>query len=260
MLLDPATDIEPPNDYSGDQSLFKSMSTTPQAKERLQPLSLSPLEPHHVSRRGLAVSELSKIGAVRVARQRDVDKGVTEYAVSVRAAETSTSHLPTTTNKARRERLSSFWGVMCAAVDVSSNSSTVIDSSSSSFSQPAESIELDEPEMLSATKRLADFAALRDKVYSLAMTAHNFEVCEFCEHALHFALWGGTENFQQQRNALALLILDENKLLETLAALVRDLVALCASSSGSGRGGRVLCRAENQLPLVVNSFLFGGSL
>lgn len=231
-----------------------------QDQERLQLLALSPLEPQRVSRRGLAVSELRKIGAVRVSRRRDVAKGVTEYAISVSPAEATASRLPMTS--ARRERLGSLWSALCSTVEVHSSSSSA--SSSSSHAQPVESVAHDASEMLTAAKRLADFEDLRVKVYSLAMTSHNFEACEFCEHALHHALWGGAERYQQQRSALALLILDENKLLETLAALVRDLVALCASPSvcWGDRGAtaaRVLCRAQDQLPVVVHSFLFDES-
>lgn len=102
-------------------------------------------------------------------------------------------------------------------------------------------------------KRLDDFNELRSKIYSLAISLHAFgNTCEACEAALVCVLWGRGQYYQKQRDALLRMANDEQKLLETLATIVRNLVVLSAST-----GSRISCRMEIELPEIVHDFLFG---
>lgn len=202
------------------------------------------------------MSDLAKIGSVSVSRDRDVCNGVTLYAISVFLADASESSSVSTMKERPSDGRRALWSsitdaatrIMCSTVDVNNQNNPTSSDDDWGGTETRTS------------KLLEDFDALRNKVYSLAMTSHNFEACEFCEEALVRVLWGGGQDYHKQRNALALLILDESKLLETLAALVRDLVILCSAFAPvTPRGRRVLCRMEDQLPGILHEFLFGSA-
>lgn len=109
---------------------------------------------------------------------------------------------------------------------------------------------------------MEDFAALRTKVYSLAGTSHKNEACAFCKQALRCALWSESQYFH--RNAAALSGLRDDKLLTALVAILRGLIKLCTTrtgheSSSTTTSPRSVCRCQQQLPVVVQTFLRGSS-
>lgn len=211
--------------------------------EQLRPLAPSQLKPQRSSPREVAVVRLRDMSAVRITRESSSSKGRATYAVSVSMSPvvTSPSCVPT------------------LPIDERGGNFT---DSASFCSTPGTPTDSDGREVLTTTKRMEDFAALRTKVYSLAGISHKGEACAFCTEALRRALWSESQYFH--RNAAALSGLREDKLLETLVAIVSGLTKLCATRSEHETGAgatspRALCRTQQQLPVLMHAFLCGGS-
>lgn len=236
----------------------------------LKPLAPAVVEPQWHSPRAFVASNLRKIGSVKVAVDESSQSHSPAYALSVAPSEFGSTGIPTST---RSDHSPPVWmdEVHTAACFVGAPHRPASCAHPDSPSKPTSPVlsptnwgESQSAKTKTTVKHLEDFDELRYKVYNFATALHAFEKCEFCEAALTCVLWGRGQHYQKQRDALTRVAQDEQKLLETMAAMTRDLVVLCSSAASRDRMTadpstplRAFCRMEDALPGHVYAFLFG---
>lgn len=175
------------------------------------------LLPECVSNRGHALSVFKKIDAIRVTFDREAS-GDAKFRVDVFTG-------------GRRSRIPTLHRLASTGGD---------DASPSNLERPT----------ASTHKTCHDFSDLRSRLYRVIHEAHETAYCDVCEQLLEYSLWGNT-----QPNALARVFVDDDKIAQSLARFLEELVPLTAACAPTD--GRRLCNAQAQVPSIVHEFLFG---